>query len=174
MAFIGWDAVGPVATYPTLWATQGGGPMHYFGIPARVDAATGKVTRTVADPDSCWVLDMARSGDFLCTVIGPDALSLRRADGSEVWRPAASMTNYQLAFLSPDEKRIVRLGTQNDLVSREGGVVAMPEYMLVGWLDTNTVIAGRNDFSLECISVAGPPVTTDMDLRGLFVGAIEG
>src|SRR4029077_9536622 len=55
MAFTGWDAIGPIGTFPTVWATQGGGPGSTLGIIVRIDAATVKPLAPFAGQGSCQV-----------------------------------------------------------------------------------------------------------------------
>lgn len=174
LAFVGWDAVGPLATYPTLWATQGGGPMHYFGIPVRVDAATGKVSGEIANPDEWRVLDIAPSGDFVCAdyTTGQD-VSVRSAKGSELWR-LATANPYWLAFLSPDESRLAVLGMPSFVVGRDGKQTKLTDDNVAGWLDTQTVVAGGFDRDLVYISLSRPQAAVDTTVKGMFIGALPG
>src|SRR5450756_2153544 len=66
MALTGWDAVGPIGTYPTVWASQGGGPGSTLGVFVRVGAATVKPLAPLADPSKCRVWDSVPSGAFVC------------------------------------------------------------------------------------------------------------
>src|SRR6266581_2253275 len=75
MAFIGWDQVGPLATYPTDWMRGCCSlPQNYYGPPVRVDAGTGAITKNVS-PSTCSVQDIAPSGNYMCA-IGLDGRSL--------------------------------------------------------------------------------------------------
>lgn len=175
MAFIGWDSVGPVGTYPTAWATQGGGPHHYNGLPVRIDATTGKVTGEISDHTQCTVQDVAPSGDFLCSVTATSALSVRRPDGTELWHytPPSSMEVF-LAFLAPDEGQILTLGSTNSVIGRNGTVTTVaaiqPAY---GWLDSRTLIAGGNGVNFLYISLAAPGTAIDIGFTGLFIGTVR-
>lgn len=172
MAFVGWDAAGPLGTYPTLWATQGGGPTRYFGVPVRIDAATGTVTHDVADVDACRVFDIARSGDYLCQVISTDALSVRRPDGSEIWQVRPKEAGLLLACVSPDEQRIVGLGLP-EVMGRDGSVTRIANLDVWGWLDSKTVIGGGAAYShLAYISLSAPDRVVDLGFFGQFIGTL--
>src|SRR5258706_12414457 len=79
MALVGWDEVGPLATYPTTWASQGGLPTAFAGTPVRIDSATGNVLKQVA-PVSCYGQDIVLSGDYVCGA-GNAVISVRRSGG---------------------------------------------------------------------------------------------
>lgn len=177
MAFIGWDSVGPLGTYPTEWATQGGGPMHYFGTPVRIDPATGIVGSPVSDPQSCLVQDVAPSGDFACVPVGSTgAISVRRPDNTEIWRFAAPpQTGYQYAFLAPDEQHVVALGSGSEVLARGGTEVKLQDtFQYDGWLDSNTVIGGGFNSNLNYVRLNDLGTVVDIGFIGLFVGTVQG
>ena len=178
MALVGWDRVGPIATYPTTWATQGGGPTGYYGTPVRVDSTTGKVLKQVSDPSSCAVWDIGLSGDFTCVPAGAAYVSIRRPDGSEVWRVGPSPNGYYY-FLSPDEKHVVALGDAGlEVLGRDATRVKLAGgFFPEGWLDSATVIGtgigntGRGNLSF--VALGAPGTSVDMGFKGVFVGTVQ-
>src|SRR6266540_4229902 len=66
MELTGWDALGPFGTYPTVWASQGGGPGSDLGVFVRIDATTLKPGAQFSDPSKCTVWDSVQSGAFVC------------------------------------------------------------------------------------------------------------
>jgi hypothetical protein len=173
MAFIGWDQVGPVGTYPTEWATQGGGPHHYSGLPVRIDSTTGKVLSEVASPMSnCQVWDMASSGDFLCT--GSGGPSIRRPDGSQIWAVSPSNADFYLAYLSPDEQRIAGFGTTSVVVGRDGSDITLSgSFGPSGWLDSATLIGGGYNLNLNYVSLGSPGTVVDIGFKGMFIATVR-
>ena len=172
MAFEGWDKVGPEATYPTQWATQGGGP-HPDGTLVWVDPSTGKISRQVGDPGSCLVWDVAPSGDYVCTTTQGGNISVRRPDGTEIWGFAAPATSpYENPRLSPLEGRVAAGGSASAVVTSAGNHVALGLYPL-GWLDNETVIGGGYTADFTYVSLASPSTVSDIGFKGLFVGAIQ-
>lgn len=179
LAFIGWDAKGPVGTYPTSWATQGGGPHHYNGVPVRVDATTGKVTAPVSTDQACSVWDMAPSGDYVCDA--SNGISVRRADGTELWHytPPDSNTSWFLDFLSPDESRVVSAGI--GVVNRDGTVIPLPDAFSYQasldsstvWLDSMTLIGGGMTENLNYVSLTAPGTIVDLGFKGVLVGTVR-
>jgi hypothetical protein len=171
MAFNGWDKVGPEATYPTQWATQGGGP-HPEGTMVWVDPSTGKIARQVGDPESCLVWDVAPSGDYVCTTTQGGNISVRRPDGSEIWgfnAPAGSP--YENPRLSPLEGSVAAGGSDSAVVTSAGKHVLLGLYPL-GWFDDTTVIGGGYTVDFTYVSLAAPSTVADIGFRGLFVGAL--
>jgi hypothetical protein len=168
--FIGWDAQGPVATYPTGWATQGGGPMHYHGIPVRVDATTGKVIRPVAD--QCDVWDMVQTGDFACSD-KTGSISVRRPDGTEIWRvPAAPNNGFWMEYLAPDEGHVVELS--GHVFARDGSAVQLPDgWGYSGWLDRSTLISWGVGSNFTYVSLSAPSTAVDIGFKGLFIGTVR-
>jgi hypothetical protein len=175
MEFIGWDKVGVEGTYPTGWATQGGGPHHYSGLPVRVDANTGKVVGQVSDPNKCSVEDIAATGDYLCAVQGTTELDVRRPDASVIWRytlPASSP--YFLEFLSPDENRMLAVGSNNAAIDRGGAVTNLPDsFPGTAWLDAQTAIGGGYGTNFSYVSLGAPATAVDIGFTGLFLGTVR-
>ena len=171
MAFIGWDKVGPEATYPTQWATQGGGP-HPYGVMAWVDPSTGKISRQVSNPDSCLVWDIGASGSFVCTTTQAGDISVRRPDGTEIWSFKASANNpYENSYLSPLGSRVAAGGSDTAIVSSAGDHVAIGTYPL-GWLDDTTVIGGGYESDFTYVRLSDPTTVVDIGFKGLFVGLV--
>jgi len=172
MAFEGWDKVGPEATFPTQWATQGGGP-HPDGTMVWVDPSTGKISRQVGDPESCLVWDVAPSGDYVCTTTQGGSISVRRPDGTELWGfTAPADSPYENPRLSPLEGRVAAGGSDSAVVTSAGDHVALGLYPL-GWLDNETVIGGGYTADFTYVRLASPSTISDMGFKGLFVGAIQ-
>jgi hypothetical protein len=180
MALTGWDAVGPVGTSPTVWATQGGGPGSQLGVAVRIDAATGKVLRQVEDPTSCQVWDTAPSGDFVCIPDGSSKVDVRRSDGSEIWQftPTAPVNAIYNPFLAPDEQHVVVSGTAYDteqVGAKDGSRVNLTDGSLAvqGWLDSTTLIGGTTGTNLAYVRLSAPRVVVSLGFAGIFVGAVQ-
>lgn len=168
LSFIGWDAVGPLATEPTGWASQGGGPVHYFGTPVRVDSVTGMVVEPV--DGSCPPWDIAPTGDYVCVASG--GLSVRRPNGTEIWGVAAAQNNsLEYDLLSTDERRVADL--QGVVYSRDQPATSIPSgFYYAGWLDSTTLISGNLGTNLSYWNIdASAPV--DLGFKGVFVGTVH-
>ena len=176
MALTDWDQVGPVATFPTNWATQGGLPQKYYGTPVRVDSNTGNVLNQIADPATCYVQDIALSGDFLCGP-GGAVLSVRRPDGREIWRAANQPNDGRyLSFLSPDERSFVALESTGSIVTAQDGgrIKLVAECDPRGWLDSATVIGINYTLGYLCyVSLTAPGTVVDLGFAGQFVGIVR-
>jgi hypothetical protein len=187
MALAGWDAVGPVGTYPTVWASQGGGPGSGLGVKVRIDASTGKVLRQVADPNSCLVWDIAASGDFVCIPPGVSArVSVRRPDGSEIWHFTATTPVNGLwnPFLAPDEQHVVVDGTNystEEVAGKSGSRVTLgnASFGVNGWLDSTTLIGngvGPNvgpGSDMAYVGLSAPDTVVSLGFQGMFVGTLN-
>jgi hypothetical protein len=178
MALVGWDQVGPIATYPSEWVSQGGPRLKYRGTPVRVDSVIGRVSKQVSDPGSCYVQDIASSGDFVCSLGVNGDLSVRNPDGSETWRAASQPKNdYFLAFLSPDERRLVAVHASRSVteVAEQDGsrVVLAGELGPEGWLDSATVIGINGAGNLTFLSLSAPGTLVDLGFKGQFVGTVR-
>jgi hypothetical protein len=186
MALTGWDAMGPFGTYPTVWASQGGGPMSELGVAVRIDASTGKVLGQVADPNSCRVWDIGASGDFVCIPDGSARVSVRRPDGSEIWHFTATTPINSLwnPFLAPDEQHVVVDGTSLDTeqVGAKNGSRVNPgntSFEVDGWLNSTTLIGGgigpnvgpASDFTY--VRLSSPNTVVSLGFQGLFVGTVH-
>jgi len=177
MALTGWDAVGPRATYPTTWATQGGGPASELGVAARIDATTGKVLRQVADPQSCTVWDIATSGDFVCEPFGTTSVSVRRPDGSEIWSFAGAAPNGFFYRLAPDERHVTASADAGyEVLGRDGTRVPLggAGFFPTGWLDSSTVVGavGPNT-NLSYVTLTAPGTVVPLGFQGLFLGTVH-
>jgi hypothetical protein len=202
MALTGWDAVGPIGTYPTVWATQGGGPGSTLGVAVRIDAATMRPLSPFAGQGPCLVWQSVQSGAFVCT---PDPVmtgggtaqqgvdsrvSVRRADGSEMWAFKVTSTNPAFGpFLAPDERHVaiccadvagpgfaqVVAGQDGSTATTAGG------FTTVGWLDSETMVGYSHPdpvqqppFSLGYIRSADLGRFTSMGIYGNFIGTVRG
>jgi hypothetical protein len=196
MALTGWDAVGPVGTYPTVWASQGGGPSSTLGVIVRIDASTVRPLAPFADPSSCLVWQSVESGAFVCT---PDAVetgagvdspvSVRRADGSEIWHfTVTSMNAANSPLLAPDELHVMVCCADVSgpafaelMVGQDGSKTTLANgFFAEGWLDAQTVIGESHPdplqqppFSLGYVRSADPGTFTSMGFSGQFVGTVR-
>lgn len=170
-----WNALGPLATYPAIVMSQGGGPHHYEGQIALVDYTTGKVVRQLADPIACWVEDVAPGGDFACQTAGQ--VSVRRPDGSEIWRLSSATVDYYDSYLSPDENRLATFPSSNSFAvaaGRDGRSQSLPMgFIQGGWLDSGTVIGWGNANDVAIVRLSDPGTVVDLGFKGLFVGALS-
>jgi len=177
MALTGWDAVGPRGTYPTVWASQGGGPGSGLGVAVRIDARTGKVLRQVADPNLCRVWDIVASGDFVCIPDGNVRVSVRRPDGSEIWHFTGALP-VGFYFLAPDARHVVA-GDESGLkvLGRDGTRVKLGDGIdPAGWLDPTTVIGSANASpypNFAYVGLSAPGTIVSLGFRGLFVGTVH-
>ncbi|MEO8743820.1 MAG: hypothetical protein ABI455_00865 [Candidatus Dormiibacterota bacterium] len=173
MAFIGWDKVGPEATYPTQWATQGGGP-HPYGVMAWVDPSTGKVSRQLSNPDSCLVWDIGAAGDFVCTTTQVGDISVRRPDGTEIWGVKAPANSfYESPYLSPQEGRVAAGGGETAILGRDGAHVSLTGFGPQGWLDDTTVIGGGYESDFTYVRLNASSTVVDIGFKGKFIGTIQ-
>jgi len=180
MALTGWDAVGPVGTYPTVWASQGGGPASELGVAVRIDAGTGKVLRQVADPNSCLVWETAASGDFVCIPAASARVSVRRSDGAEIWQftPTAPVNALFKPFLAPDEQHLVVGGAGEDIEqvgAKDGSRINLTSALfgVAGWLNSTTVLGGTSGGGLAYVRLSAPLTAVSMGFSGLFVGTVQ-
>jgi hypothetical protein len=184
MALTGWDAVGPIGTSPTVWASQGGGPGSDLGVAVRIDAGTGRVLKQVSDPSACRVWDIGASGDFTCAPDTVAKVSVRRPDGSEIWHSAMAGYGY---FLAPDEKHVLACcvevtGAFSPLsLGRDGSRVKLAAgFSPEGWLDANTTVGESHPdplqqppFPLSYVGLSAPGTVVSMGFSGLFVGTVQ-
>jgi hypothetical protein len=201
MALTGWDAAGPIGTYPTVWASQGGGPGSTLGVYVRVDPATVKPGAQLADPSSCQVWDSVQSGAFVCMkdpvmtdggtaaqkVVEP--VSVRSSDGAELWHSTITGQNAPFGpLLAPDGQHLMiccndlNLADSHEmLVGRSGSQVNMIKgFIPMGWLDATTMIGEMNTnplaqgpFALGYVQSASPTKFTSMGFTGKFVGTVR-
>ena len=201
MALTGWDAVGPYGTYPTVWASQGGGPGSTLGVFVRIDATTLKPGAQFSDPSQCQVWDSVASGAFVCTKDAvttgggtptqksAEPVSVRRADGTEMWPFTMTSTNPGSSpLLAPDTQHVVmccadvKTGSAFVLVSRTGAQVTLANgFFAGGWLngtamvgDLNTNPLAQPPYSLAYVASSSPTHVTSLGFSGKFVGTISG
>jgi hypothetical protein len=195
MALTGWDAVGPVGTSPTVWASQGGGPGSELGVAVRIDAGTGKVLRQVADPSSCLVWDSVKSGAFVCTLDSVPAstdpwgpvsqpVSIRTAAGLVEWHFTVTSVNGAWSpYLAPDEQHVVICcnfaTSSNWLVERHGKQTLFKTgFYASGWLDATTVFgfsaqSGTSRGMLSYVALNSPSTFVSMGFSGSVVGTVR-
>jgi len=200
MALTGWDALGPFGTYPTVWASQGGGPGSTLGVYVRIDASTVKPGALFSDPSKCQVWDSVSSGAFVCikdAVISgggtPDQqvvqqVSVRGADGTELWPFTFKATNGAYgSLLAPDGQRVtmccadVSAGFAYLLVGRTGGQVTIAQgFYGEGWLDSTTMVGEVNTsptaqppFKLAYVSTTSPGLAVSLGFTGKYVGTVR-
>ena len=173
MAFVGWDQIGPIATFPSEVVSQGHPPVNYPGTTYHVDSSTGALVKPISDPRSCYVQDIALSGNFACSVIGvTNEFSVRRPDSNEIWRAASQLQNSFVAYLSPDERRVVTAGSGSEVIGQDGSRVIVAVWP-VGWLDSTTVIGTNDAGNLSFVALNVPGTTVDMGFKGQFVGTVR-
>ena len=174
LAFAGWTSAGPFATSPTVYATQGGGPVHYWGIPGAVDPTTGKVTGPIYNQQQCAVWDIAASGDFACAPSAPGiAVSVRRPNGTEIWNFKSANGSDYLDYLSPDETRVLGQGAQAEVLSKSGARVVPWQGFYVGWLNNQTMMGTLTNQNFAYISLGSPGSAVDIGFKGSFVGTVQ-
>jgi hypothetical protein len=201
MALTGWDAVGPIGTYPTVFASQGGGPGSTLGTYVRIDASTIKPLSTLAGQGSCTVWQSVQSGAFVCTLEpvitggGTDQqsvaspVSVRRADGSEEWHVTVTSTNSAFSpMLAPDERHVMICcsdvagpGFAEWMAGQDGGKATLLDgFSSTAWLDSQTVIGYSHPdplqqppFSLGFVRSADLGHFTPVGLYGEFVGTVR-
>jgi hypothetical protein len=187
MALFGWDGVGPFGTYPTGWASQGGGPAPYGrGSPVRIDANTGKVLGAIGT-NACGVWNMAFSGDYACTEAPATRsagtyeakVSVRRADGGEIWHVTLT-TEDGLVYspdLAPDELHVaVGTNAATEVVGRTGSQIKIG-FFSNGWLNSSTligdVITASPNPNLAYVRLSAPGKVVSLGFPGLFVGTVR-
>ena len=193
LALTGWDSIGPLGTYPTVWASQGGGPGSTLGVKVRVDATTIKPGTVLSNPSSCTVWSSIQSGSFVCT---KDAVitnggtpqqqvtvpvSVRRADGAELWHATVVGQNSPFGpFLAPDGQHVMiccndrNLSDSHELlVGRDGSQVDLAQgFGAYGWLDSTTMIGWVNT-NLAYVTSGSPGAAISMGFSGAFVGTVR-
>jgi len=195
LALTGWDAIGPFGTYPTIWASQGGGPASTLGVLVRVDATTLKPGAQFSDPTQCQVWDSVSSGDFVCqkdmvssggTSVAP--LSVRHADGTESWAYNFSSANGAFgARVAPDGDHVsiccadTTSGFAYTVVG-QGNTRAQLANGFYGeaWLDSRTMVGSYNTnplaqppFNLAYVALSSPGVAVPLGFSGSFVGTVR-
>jgi hypothetical protein len=201
LALTGWDAVGPIGTYPTVWASQGGGPGSTLGVFVRVDAVTIKPLAPLADPSKCQVWNSIQSGAFAC--LGPSTMtgsgtadqrvnqpvSVRSADGTELWHFTVTGQNSPFGpFLAPDGQHVMiccndlnladshellvgRDGVQVNLAKGFGASGWLDSTTMVGWVNANPLIQGP--YPMAYVAANAPGTVVSMGFPGLLVGTVR-
>jgi hypothetical protein len=199
LALTGWDAIGPIGTYPTVWASQGGGPGSTLGVKVRVDATTVRPGAVLSDPSLCLVWDSNQSGSFVCTKDGvmtnggtPQQqvsvpVSVRRADGTELWHYTATGENSPASpLVAPDGARVLMCcsGTSapTELVfASDGSKYTLGSgFFADGWLDAQTAIGEMHSdplqqppLTLGYVSLSARSTVTSLGFSGSFVGTVR-
>jgi len=196
MELTGWDALGPFGTYPTVWASQGGGPGSDLGVFVRIDATTLKPGAQFSDPSKCTVWDSVQSGAFVCLGDGkatsPDPygpiaqpVSVRDAAGQEEWHFTVTSVNGAWGpHLAPDEQHAVICcdfeTSSMWLVDRQGHQVFLPRgFYGSGWLDATTAVgySGQTASSpagtLAYVTLNSPGTYVSMGFSGSVVGTVR-
>jgi len=193
LALTGWDSVGPIGTYPTIWASQGGGPASTLGVKVRVDPATIMPGTALSDPTKCQVWDSITSGAFVCmgdaVMTGGGTadqrvnqpVSVRNADGIEAWRFTATGQNAPFGpLLSPDGTQVMvccndlNLSDSHELLIRrdKSQVNLAAGFGASGWLDQTTMVGWVNS-NMAYVAANAPGVAVSMGFAGLFVGTVR-
>ena len=199
LALTGWDAVGPIGTYPTVWATQGGGPGSTLGIKVRVNPATIQPSAVLTDPAKCLVWDSNANGAFVClgnaaiTAGGTadqrvsQTVSVRQAGDVELWHSTVVGQNGQFGpYLSPDAQHVqvccndLNLAEPHELlVGRDGSQVNLVTgFYAAGWLDALTMIGyvnanGGQQPTFSYVSTNAPSTAVSMGFSGTFIGTVR-
>jgi len=196
LALTGWDSIGPIGTYPTVWASQGGGPGSTLGTFVRIDPTTLKVVSTFGDPASCQVWDSVPSGAYVCMLAGKPTstdpygpiaqpVSIRQAGGSEEWHFTVTSVNGAWApDLAPDEQHVViccNFDTSSVwLVDRQGTQTLFKTgFYASGWLDATTVFgySGQTESAptgtLAYVALNSPGTYVSMGFSGRVVGTVR-
>jgi hypothetical protein len=193
MALTGWDALGPIGTYPTVWASQGGGPGSTLGVFVRIDSTTLKPGVPLSDPGRCQVWSSVQEGSFVCMADAvmtgggtanqrvSQPVSVRQADGTEAWHATVVGQNAPFApYLAPDGEHFAICCNDLDLansheviVGRDGSQVNLAKgFAASGWLDAMTVV-GRVDSNMAYVASSSPGQAVSMGFAGLFVGTVR-
>jgi len=195
MALTGWDDIGPFGTYPTVWASQGGGPGSTLGVLVRIDATTLKPGAVFSDPAKCQVWSSNSSAAFAC-LKNPvpqgnkyaTAGSVRQHDGTELWPFSVVALNAAWSpLLAPDGRHVtvccVDVSTgfaYAALASGSNPVTLANGFVAEGWLDSGTIIGvsqpnptAQPPFNLSYVALNSPGVVVSMGFSGLFVGTVQ-
>jgi hypothetical protein len=194
LALTGWDSIGPIGTYPTVWASQGGGPGSTLGVEVRVDATTMRPGAPLTDPTKCQVWHSVASGAFVCLgdavmTAGGTAnqrvtqpVSVRQAGDIEVWHATVVGNNSPFGpFLSPDGQRVVICCNDLDLANSHELVIGNSTqpiniakgFYAAGWLDSTTVVGAQDGGQMAYVALSSPGVAVSMAFAGLFLGTVR-
>jgi hypothetical protein len=184
LSLVGWDALGPIGTYPTGYGTQGGGPVRegWYGTAVRVDAANGNIQRQLGT-DNCFADDVAADGSYVCSA--PDAVDVFNPDGSVSWKYSAPNQGYMVPLLSPDLRHVEALGPL--VMGKDGSSIPIGnfqpnapfdnEFFAGGWLDAQTLIGWRSSSTvyneMTIVRLSAPSQLVDLGFQGTFVGVVQ-
>lgn len=193
LALTGWDAIGPIGTYPTVWASQGGGPGSTLGVAVRVDPSTMRPGAALTDPTKCIVWNSIASGAFVCLgtpvmTSGGTAdqrvsqpVSVRQGGDVEAWHATVVGQNSPFGpFLSPDGQRVaiccndLDLSNSHELVIGNGtsSVNIAKGFYAAGWLDSRTLVGTQDSRQLAYVVLDSPGIVVSMGFAGLFLGTV--
>jgi hypothetical protein len=196
LALTGWDALGPIGTYPTVWGSQGGGPGSDLGVFVRIDPITVKAQSKFSDPNACLTWSSVASGAFVCLPFatsrfaGTDAqitdqsVSVRRASGAEIWRFTVSSANGAWSpAMAPDARHVIICCADSDGPDLATWVVGQDKSQIVvangfspeGWLDSRTLIgyAASVSGALAWAPSADPTKYHLIRVTGEFLGTVR-
>jgi hypothetical protein len=174
---VGWEAGGPLATYPAAYGTQGGGPVRegWYGRLVRLDSASGNVRQQLGS-DTCYVDDVASDGSYVCASM--DGVDVFRPDGSIAWKFVKPNEGYMVPLLAPDLQHVAALGPV--ILGKDGssspiGTGASFNFYATGWLDSKTIIgwAAATPNEMAIVRLAKPSEIVDLGFRGSFVGVVQ-
>jgi len=199
LALTGWDAAGPIGTFPTVWASQGGGPGSTLGIKVRVNPVTIQPSAVLTDPAKCLVWDSNANGAFVC--LGDAAMtaggtadqrvsqtvSVRQAGDVELWHSTVVGQNAQFGpYLSPDAQHVqvccndLNLAEPHELlVGRDGSQVNLVTgFYASGWLDAMTMIGyvktnGGQQPTFSYVATNAPSTAVSIGFAGAFIGTVR-
>ena len=192
MELTGWDALGPIGQYPSVWATQGGGPGLDLGALVRIDPITLKVRSNFSNPSSCLAWNSVASGAFVC-LPGPvflgegDAqvteqrVNVRRPDGTELWHfTVTSMNGAWSPTLAPDSRHAIICCADVDGADFGTWVVGQDQTQIVvsngfvpqGWLDSQTLIGYSAKGAAFALS-SDPANFKSIAVVGDFLGTVR-
>ena len=168
LAFIGWDAIGPIATAPTVLGTQGGGPTHWWGHPVRTDLS-GKVLGDLGG-QGCHATDSLPDGTVACGL--DSGTVVRLASGADLWHASQQLSP---GFLSPDAQRVAGFGDNGQVaIGSDGSVVNLfGEFFVSGWLDNVTVIGNFQTGEVGTQKIAPLGKGIPQGYAGSFVGVVQ-
>ena len=174
---VGWDARGPIATYPASYGSQGGGPVRegWYGPVVRLDPSSGNVQRQLGS-DTCFVDDVASDGSYVCG--GQDGVHVFHADGSIAWKFVKANEGVAVPLLAPDLNHVAAAGPV--VLGKDGantaiGTGSSSGFYPTGWLDSQTVVgwATATPNEMAIVRLVKPSEIIDLGFRGTFVGVVQ-
>jgi hypothetical protein len=170
-----WDAAGPVASYPAVLGTQGGGPHQWNGPLVQLDP-NGTPVSSIGGGD-CPAEDVTYDATYVCIDRGQQSKSVRvvAPDGRRLWSGQSEGAQYIYAFLAPNHSHIVVLGDPGATVmGADGSSVKLPNnFFHSGWLDDQTIIGSQSGAKdLSYVKLAQPTKAMTLGASGTFVGTL--